>query len=377
MCQNSISYKLNEAEFVAGEDELCFQRVLDDFPNAEYINVLTYNISARNDNLLTAIRNAAKCDIPINIITNIPSRWDWYGSTSLLNKAKKNIKLYERKLNPEALGRRVNVFFKFNNHAKIIMTNNIIYWGSANYSDESKQNYECGTISTDKQFIKFIQNEVITAIIANTTSYYSFEYNKCLLGLFSAISAIHNIHEEIYDASYNYRSDYDTSFEERFFFNPYDNYLRWEMLESYTETIVEFNNMLQALQDDLEENNRDYDKRNLSPLVKDYERFISMKNGQISELCEKIRPLVCFDEEEYVQDLLQGEFYREAYDEKLDYYAQLASDMGREKKSEYIASYKDDVIALLKALDEYEPSILKFIERLMEIAKVNDEIDNT
>lgn len=41
------------------------------------------------------------------------------------------------KLNPDNLGIKTTVFFDFSNHGKIIMTDSIVYVGSANYSEES------------------------------------------------------------------------------------------------------------------------------------------------------------------------------------------------------------------------------------------------
>lgn len=57
-------------------------------------------------------------------------------------------------------------FFNFENHGKLILTNNIVYWNSANFSDESVRNYECGTLSTDKKFIEYIHNILFPEIIS-------------------------------------------------------------------------------------------------------------------------------------------------------------------------------------------------------------------
>lgn len=376
MTKKLLSYKLKNAEFVAGEDELCFQCVIDDFPKAEYINILTYNISSKSDYLLNAIRRAASRDIPINIITNIPNRWPQYWKNSYKDAARKNINLYQKRLDPKALGKLASVFFKFNNHGKVIMTNNIIYWGSSNYSDESKRNFECGTISTDKEFIGFVSKNIIGEIIHNATSYYSVEYNKCLLSMFSAISIINNKREEIFEASFDYDNDYETNFEDRAYFNPFDNYLTWDLLESFLIIIADFDGLLQELQDELTEKEDAYNMH-LDNLVNEYQANIANKNAEIADFCKQIKPLASFNEQDYIEDLLQGEYYPEAYDENLDYYAQLAFERGREKKAEYIEKSEKSINALLKALDEYENDLLLFIDKVMKIAKVNETIDNT
>lgn len=43
-----MEYFLSDAKFVFGRGEYCYREVLDDFTNAEYINILTFNISEKN-----------------------------------------------------------------------------------------------------------------------------------------------------------------------------------------------------------------------------------------------------------------------------------------------------------------------------------------
>lgn len=68
------------------------------------------------------------------------------------------------KLKPESLGLKTTVFFDFSNHGKIIMTDSIVYVGSANYSEESANNTEFGFLSEDKEFIEFINMDVLPDI---------------------------------------------------------------------------------------------------------------------------------------------------------------------------------------------------------------------
>ena len=67
--------------------------------------------------------------------------------------------------------------FNFANHAKIIGTENILYIGSANYSDESSDNIESGTIITDKVAINRIYEEFFPVIIEESTPYFEDEFN--------------------------------------------------------------------------------------------------------------------------------------------------------------------------------------------------------
>ena len=71
------------------------------------------------------------------------------------------------KLKPEDIGGKVSVFFNFDNHGKIIMTNNVAYIGSSNFSEESKKNIEFGFIARDVGFIRFLQ-DILTDIEKNS-----------------------------------------------------------------------------------------------------------------------------------------------------------------------------------------------------------------
>lgn len=374
-----IRYKLADAEFVAGEDELCFKAVLEDFKKAEYINILTFNISGRNNLLLEELKKVGAKDIPIRIISNIPGRWESYYSTNetYRRNARNKIQLYLRKLCPENIGRLSEVFFKFNNHGKIVMTNNIIYWGSANYSDESKRNFECGTISKDKKFIAFINEQVIPAVIENSVSYYEHEYEQCLMCLYSAISFIHMMFDEIEMASYESDSDYYTNFEEKKFFSRHQNNISWQMLEELMETISEFEPLMGKLENDLIDGERNHDELGLSEIVESYGNTIPELNERIHLLCHDIEELAKFDEDDYASTLLSDKYRNVAYDEMLDHYALLAFEEAREHKEELIENSEEYIIELLNVLKNYEENMFKFIDEIMKLAKENEAIDNT
>jgi hypothetical protein len=143
--------QIKDAKFVFSKDEVPYQEIIDHFKNAEFINILTYNISANNNLLLNQIKDL-EANVNVKIISNIPGRFEnYYHSTEgqrYRKAAKKKIEVYMNKLNPEEFQQKMSTFFCFSNHSKIIMTNNIIYIGSAN-SEESSNNFEAGIISRD------------------------------------------------------------------------------------------------------------------------------------------------------------------------------------------------------------------------------------
>lgn len=138
-------------EILLSNNNYGFQKILDDFKDSTYINIVTYNISSGDTdgellNLLKSLENKF-----IRIITNIPKRFSMYYSTSLKENANKSIKKYLEKLEPSSFKSDVEIYFNFKNHSKIYSTDNYTYIGSQNFSDESKNNYEVGIIIDNKE----------------------------------------------------------------------------------------------------------------------------------------------------------------------------------------------------------------------------------
>ena len=144
-------FPTSNARFVYSKNELGYQEVLNKFESANEITIITFNISEKQNSLISALKKVGENCI-INVITNIPNRWETYYGDSFRNRARQKISLYMSKLKPENIGINSTVFFDFSNHGKIIMTDTIVYVGSANYSEESANNTEFGFLSEDKEF---------------------------------------------------------------------------------------------------------------------------------------------------------------------------------------------------------------------------------
>lgn len=170
------STRIENAKFVMSKDELTYAEVIEDFKNASEIHILTYNISRDKSNLLEELK---KCDedTEICIVSNIPGRWEKYFGEWYKNKARKNILLYKSRLSPEKIAEKAEVYFCFSNHAKIVMTNNIAYIGSSNFSEESADNFESGFISKDADFIEFLEEEIFPWIIESSSEYKTDDKN--------------------------------------------------------------------------------------------------------------------------------------------------------------------------------------------------------
>lgn len=96
-------------------------------------------------------------DADVQLITNVPSRMGKYYDTkagdNMRSAARQNINIYISKLNPDNFPGQFTPYFNIYNHAKLIGTENIVYIGSANYSNESANNIETGVLIEDKEFI--------------------------------------------------------------------------------------------------------------------------------------------------------------------------------------------------------------------------------
>ena len=127
-------------------DSIDYQNVLDNFGQAKLINILTYNIS-KNKESRELVTNLADIDdnVPIRIVTSIPS-WQYGSDVSAAYKKYKEI------LKPLLGKKNIQIKFSKDNHGKIVGTESVVYFGSANLSFNRK-NIETGCIIHDSSFI--------------------------------------------------------------------------------------------------------------------------------------------------------------------------------------------------------------------------------
>lgn len=225
-------FTVSNGQAVFGKGEFTYQRVLDDFSSASFIGIMTFNLSPKaNSSLLSALKCACQNGAVATVITNIPKRFPSYYDVKYALAAKDMIDIYKQQLNPEGYGMRLNPYFTFKNHAKIIMTENIVYWGSSNYSDESKDNFECGTISTDKGLISFLKDTLFPEVTERSVPYYKHNFAEAIANLDSLIPACKSAYCKLFDAAFEPWSDYDTGFEEKWIYRTNDSGLTLDFLD--------------------------------------------------------------------------------------------------------------------------------------------------
>ena len=97
------SFPIKEGRFGAGKGEHNYQEVIDDFKNAEYIGIVTFNISpTTNGGLIKALKKACKAGVNATVVTNIPKRYPNYYGHQYAVSAKRVISDYIRILDSQS-----------------------------------------------------------------------------------------------------------------------------------------------------------------------------------------------------------------------------------------------------------------------------------
>lgn len=369
-----MKLSFSDGEFVALDGDINYREVLDDFQQAKIIRIMTFNISRnqKKDALLDALKTA---EAEVRVITNVPSRMDTYyrskAGNNMRSIARKNIKIYISKLNPDNFTKKFSPYFNVKNHAKIIGTENIVYIGSANYSNESASNIEAGVLIRDKEFIKKLYEDFFAKVQEDSLSYIDENFSAFRLFVLS-------LHAKF---SYHYKKLLE---------NVYTDYMRTKMvvadsifidvsdLDSMYRDLDELESICQAAEDTYDEENEDYND-SLEQLIKGFRKLgIEWLKEVVSE-DGSLYKLVAYNREEKANEIIQEEYSAVAYDENLDRYVEMAMD-----ESFYIYSGLHDSFS--EEADDFLAEIEKILLALecadrftqkWKVTKVNPEIDNT
>lgn len=363
------SIKIDNAKFVISKEELAYKEVIDDFKKASRIHILTYNISKYKSDLLKELKECGE-DTEICIISNIPGRWEkYYGDKK---KASENISIYKSKLSPKKISKKAEVYFCFSNHAKIIMTNNIAYIGSSNFSEESANNFESGFISKDTELIEFLEDDIFPWIIDNSRKYKTDEE---ILFLESAMRESIKMFKEMQEEYLQifYLLENRGKFE-RFYYNATDPTIT---VKDMKKTEKQCNQYIALLKNA----NKVFSKQefskeeidNLDDLIEKAEIIIeNIKNlfrGDIGKLAR-------YDRQNIINEYI-NEHYVDENDESLESCIDKAMDVTNDAIEILANTAKEEVDNLLekiKNLEEVSKKVLDLFEKL-PLEKI--KIDNT
>lgn len=370
----NMSVHISDGEVILGRESMNYQIVLDDFPKAKQVRILTYNISRNQykNELINALKSI-KEDADVKIVSNIPSRMPTYFSTpagdSMRRSYRNNFTAYLERLKPENFQSNHEMSFNFSNHAKIIGTENILYIGSANYSDESSDNIEIGTIITDKEAINKIYEEFFFAIIEESTPYFEDEFNVFRLFVLSM----------------------KTKFEKWLYW--FDNHLVWEnpvtqirsihdyfkldangLLELHSN-INELNSFVVHLENTYSEED-DYNDL-VDKVLKAYETISIRWMEEFTITDSDLYEFVVFDEEDYSFDLIQND--ADAYDENLDTYVERAMSTTHDRYEEMRLNIENNVVFLRDQIEKVVQFLDRVHGRTLDYANkwVAQNVDNT
>ncbi len=375
-------FELDNAKVVFGQNEYLYQRVLDDFKNTSFIGIITFNISTKPDSiLLSLLKDACDNGSSAVIITNIPKRFSKYYKTTYALAAKKTIDMYKKCLNPQNYSMRLNPYFAFDNHAKVVLTDNMVYWGSSNFSDESSQNIECGTLSTDKELIKYMRETLFTNIQDKSIPYYKNNFAVAISNLESLIPVCKEARDNLFESSFEPWADYDTDFEEKWIFRKSENCLTISFLRNFISFIMGFDEALNVI-DKIVDEYWDFEElpeevEQLSGLYDEYKKVYEDFFTDISSLFDALEPMAAYDVSSEACRRISNEYGMEAYDEYLDDYTDKVMDETLSEYEELIENSEQTLRDSIERLD----SIIKYFEQLKinlyKLLKVNAKIDNT
>lgn len=369
-----MELSFNGGRFVSLNGDLNYREVLDDFPAARIIRIITYNISKnqRYDALLDALKNT---DADVQLITNVPSRMDEYYNTNaghnMRSTARKNIKIYISKLNPDNFPGQFTSYFNVHNHAKLIGTENIVYIGSANYSNESAVNIETGVLIEDKDFIQELYAEFFDRVREDSLSYFDENFSAFQLFILSLYAKFKHHHHKMLEDLYTDYMRTKMVVADSIFIDVSD-------LEALYSDLDELDSVCRAADDTYDEENEDYNDA-LEQLKRPFDRLsIDWLKETISE-GGTLYQLVTFNTEENANDILQEEYASVAWDEYLDAYVEKAMDSAAEIYSNLHNAFEEeseDFLAEIEKILSALEAAIRFTTK-WKVAKVNPEIDNT
>ncbi|WP_425802374.1 phospholipase D-like domain-containing protein [Desulfitobacterium sp. Sab5] len=373
----NMELSFSNGRFVYNPGGLNYQEILDDFDKAKTIRIITYNISGKEnqDQLLQKLHKASKT-AEIQIITNIPSRFESYYSSlagqSMRNRAKDNIEVYLKKLKPNTFGTDFIPYFNFANHAKIIGTENKVYIGSANFSNESRYNIETGIIIEDRDFIYKLYSDFFETIKKNSTPYFDDDFNVLRLLVISLLTKFQIHHQKIIDKI--------------FVHNPYTQkyeFIGGEALfsdEDLTELVLDFNGFhgldIKAENTYFEEDD-DYND-DIFAAIEQIEAIDISWLIEISSTDDCFYNWVNFDYQSVWNECLE-EYSAEAYDEYLEQYIDKAKDDVDDRLREVTQEFENVADTFLSEIQKIIAVLIRINEIINQYSSkhINREIDNT
>ena len=289
------------------------------------------------------------------------------------NIARENIHIYISKLDPEHFPGVFKPYFNSHNHAKIIGTENIVYIGSANYSNESADNYESGVLIEDKEFIQQLYAEFFDRIRDSRDSLSFFDesfsaFQVFLLSLYTKFER--HYHKYITDVFTDYER-VKMSLADTIFLDVND-------LHALYYDLDELESVCNAADDTYDEENEEYNQE----LEELKARFDCLSIDWLKSLVDEdgsLYQLVSYNPEHAANEILQEEYAFEAWDEQLEHYVEKSMNTAAEIYSSLRDAFATEADAFLAEMEKILSTLQAAISftRKWKASKINPDIDNT
>ncbi len=362
-------------DYIWSKDEFGYQEVLDNMAVAKEILIVTYNISDKHSKLIDYLKTASD-DCEINIVTNIPNRWDKYYGESYKELANKKINIYLNKLNPEEFSAKVNVYFNFNNHSKAIMTDNIGYIGSANFSDESSVNIENGTIYRSSEFFEFYKSSILPEFTDISVPYYEYNYTYLAIKLNMTLKDLLISYQQLYDQIFD---DVDDVYNKGTYYKTSEDCLDIEVIEDNVNIILDSIDTVNELYEAIDVIT-DFCDESSDKLSNFLDELTDLKND-IEEIStsNEVYELAEFSYNGFIDEKLQDEYSHIAYEEHLEDCIDLASADATNELYDLCEQAEDKLRKLIRKNEEFRDKFIEVINMFnkYKLKKINSDIDNT
>lgn len=355
---------INEnVKLIMTRDEFGYSEVLESLNTAKFIRVVTYNISKESDILIDKIEKLSESKDVI-IVSNIPGRFKKYTSSYARGKAKMGIENYIERLNPDNYDANIRTFFNFGNHSKIIMSDTVAYVGSANFSDESKNNNECGILIRDKRVINEIDSIFVQMQIDESIPYYSSMYTKVFVMIANLLNQ-----SEIYSEDYYWSFFEDSGHPHHGIgdvYRGFDASLSPILVENIETFSYEVEEIILGLSND----------KVYPDIFRELDLDILEEIRKWFGTNSKLEVFSRFNIQEKTEELFE-EYQLNGDPDNLEYYAQEACDNANEMLFNLIDEIYQTSLEGLDLLKRLTKFLSYLLEKLEDKKEVNDTIDNT
>jgi hypothetical protein len=354
--------KISETIEVVLTQGVCgYEDVLNDFENAKHIRIVTYNISKQLETRLNKLRQLNQ-NSDIKIITNIPGRFEqYYGAAK--DRANKTIVDYMKKLSPSNFTTDSSSFFNFNNHSKIFATENIAYIGSANFSEESDNNFECGVLFTDKTIVSKLINELVSSIENDSILFLGKKHEELLIliqNVFSQLTITYNTYKRLVS------NEYLTAKNGEFYYDPKIDKFNLSHIEDLLSAVFQLEDFhfSEQFQQMIKTSEIKYDFQRIN-------RIIDIVSSESS-----IFDFASFDFSKTVDDYM-SENSIEIVEDTLEGFSQNSIQNASDTKEDLIGLCETEFIDLFELVEEELESLKEIIVYLEPIISEQETINNT